>query len=78
MGCISATTKAERRDGLAGSARTDEPRAGSSIAAATVRAFTSVACVAPGDEFLAASKNVLWLSPSDLFEIYSNTGWVIV
>ena len=68
MGCISAKSKAERRDGLDGS----------SIAAATVRAFTAVACVAPGDEYLAVSKKVLWLSPSDLFDIYSNAEWVIV
>lgn len=78
MGCISAKAKAVRCDGLAGLARADEPRAGYSIAAATMRAFTAVACVAPGDEYLAVSKKVLWLSPSDLFDIYSNTEWVIV
>lgn len=78
MGCISAKAKAVRCDGLAGSARADEPRTGSSIAAATVRVFTAVACVAPGDEYLAVSKKVLWLSPSDLFDIYSNTEWMIV
>lgn len=78
MGCISAKAKAERRDGLAGHSRADEPRTGSSIAATTVRAFTAVACVAPGDEYLAVSKKVLWLSPSDLFDIYSNTDWKIV
>jgi hypothetical protein len=51
---------------------------GSSIAMAAVKAITSVACTAPGDEYLAVSKKVLWLSPSDLFDIYSNTEWVIV
>lgn len=78
MGCISAKTKAERCDWLAGSARADEPRAGSSIAATTVKAFTAVACVAPVNEYLEVSKTVLWLSPSDLFDIYSNTEWEIV
>jgi hypothetical protein len=76
MGCITARTKAERHDGLAGSARTDEPRAGSSIAAATVRAFTAVAC-APLNEYLEVSKKVLWLNPSEMFDIISNTDWEI-
>lgn len=78
MGCISAKTKAVGHDWLAGSARADEPQTGSSIAAATVRAFTAVACVAPLNEYLEVSKKVLWLSPSDLFDIYSNTEWEIV
>ena len=78
MGCISAKAKAERHDGLAGHSRADEPRTGSSIAAATVRAFTAVACVASLNEYLEVSKKVLWLSPSDLFDIYSNTDWKIV
>lgn len=77
MGCISAKAKAVRCDGLAGSARADEPRTGSSIAAATVRAFTAVACVAPLNEYLEVSKKVLWLNPSEMFDIISNTDWEI-
>jgi hypothetical protein len=76
MGCISAKAKAERRDWLAGAARADEPRTGSSIAAATVRAFTAVAC-APLNEYLEVSKKVLWLNPSEMFDIISNTDWEI-
>ena len=78
MGCISAKTKAERRDGPTGHARSVGMCVGSSIAMAAVKAITSVACTAPGDEYLAVSKNVLWLSPSDLFDIDSNTEWKIV
>lgn len=71
MGCISAKSKAERHDGLAGT----------SIAMATVNAYTSVACVAPVNEYLAVSKNSIELDyqgTAQSFDITSNTSWTIL
>lgn len=38
---------------------------------------TSLVCTVPYEVYLKVSKDVLWLSPSDLFDILSNTDWEI-
>lgn len=38
---------------------------------------TSLVCTVTYEVYLKVSKDVLWLSPSDLFNILSNTDWEI-
>jgi hypothetical protein len=44
---------------------------------APLNGSTSLICTVAYEVYLKVSKDILWLSPSDLFDILSNTDWEI-
>jgi hypothetical protein len=46
--------------------------------APSVKAFCSLVCSVNSNAYVEVDKHTLWLNPTDVFNISSNTNWIII